>query len=69
MTTEYRALPPTPWAISPRTTAKYLLDIIDAQGKRVVTVWGYTQKRREAIAHLIIRAANEAAFNTRMGSE
>jgi hypothetical protein len=59
-------LPPLPWSKSERTAMSFLLDILDADGNRVATVWG-SGRRRDAVAELIIEASNVVAANRRLG--
>jgi hypothetical protein len=60
-------LPPTPWTVTERTGLSFLLDIIDANGDRVVTVWGHTPERRQAVADLIIDKSKMAARDRWIG--
>jgi hypothetical protein len=57
------AYPPRPWSVSDRTALSFFTDILDAHGERIITVWGRTPARREAVAELIIKAGNALPYN------
>ena len=69
MTTDNRNLPALPWEVSTRGGMSWAIDIVDAEGKRVVTVWGYANKSQQAVINLILEASRAAAANRRLGDE
>lgn len=67
MGTDGQNLPPLPWTESDRVGMSFLTDILDADGNRVVTVWGANPERRRVVADLIIGASRDVASNRRIG--
>jgi hypothetical protein len=62
--THNQHLPPLPWTYA--ASGDGWLNIVDAEGHRLATLWG-SGHRREAVAELIIEASKHVAANRRLG--